>query len=396
MVSTTSNTATPLHVGPHFHIQGKALIAETIAWLNDNALQIAIAAAIGAGIVIVLIGIRQLGSRLVGEDAAVTNLRSIVGRMCQRTNTSFLILLAIKLVDGFADAPPLLDKTINFLFTIGFTIQIAFWVRELVLGFVEYRAGLANHDNSSLGSALGIIRLLVTLTVYAFALVVVLDNLGVNVTGLVAGLGIGGIAIGLAAQGIFKDLFAALAIIFDRPFRQGDSVKWNNISGTVEAIGLKTTRIRALTGEQVIVGNANLLEKEMYNLARLSKRRMAFTLALPFDTNAEVCGQVPEILHEIVETVPKCVLVRAGLTGLNNNGIQFELQFDVLSSNYNEVFDARSAVGVAILRRFCEAEIAFAGVDGKALPMPPPATTLELPRETRPRREQESAAETAP
>jgi small-conductance mechanosensitive channel len=397
MASSTTNSAAPAHIAPHFHVQGKLLAAETVAWFNDNALQIAIAAAIAAGIVVVLLGVRQFGKRLIGERAAVTNLRSIVGRICQRTTISFIVLLAIRLVDGFADTPPLLDKTINFLFTIGFTIQIAFWVRELLVGFFEYRAGLSDHDNSALGSALGLIRALLSFTIFALATVIVLDNLGVNVTGLVAGLGIGGIAIGLAAQGIFKDLFAALAIIFDRPFRQGDSVKWNNISGTVERIGLKTTRIRALTGEQVIVGNANLLEKEMYNLARLTKRRMTLSIALPFDTPADACAHVPDMLHEIVDSVPKCSVVRVGLIGLIGTGIQYELQFDVQSAKYDEVFDARGAVCVAILRRFAAAGIAFAGPDGKALPMPPAEAPPSIILDTgKAPRERESADETAP
>src|SRR6201999_2371357 len=114
----------------------------------------------------------------------------------------------------------------------------------------------------TLGSAVGIIRLLVSIAIFAIALIVVLDNLGVNVTGLIAGLGIGGIAIGLAAQGIFADLFAALSIIFDKPFRRGDSIKWDAVSGAVEAIGLKTTRIRSVNGEEVVISNTNLLSKE--------------------------------------------------------------------------------------------------------------------------------------
>ena len=396
MAASTTNTAAPVHIAPHFHVQGKALTAETAAWFNDNALQIAIAAAIAAAIVIVLLGVRQVGARLVGERAAVTNLRSIAGRIAQRTTISFIVLLAIRLVDGFADTPPLLHKSINFAFTIGFTIQIAFWARELVIGFVEYRAGLGDHDNSTLGSALGLIRALVSFTIFALATVIVLDNLGVNVTGLVAGLGIGGIAIGLAAQGIFKDLFAALAIIFDRPFRQGDSVKWNNISGTVERIGLKTTRIRAITGEQVIVGNANLLEKEMFNLARLTKRRITLSIALPFDTPVEACAHVPDMLHEIVDAVAKCEVVRVGLVGLAGAGIEYELQFDVKSSNYNEVFDARGAVCLGVLHRFAAAGIAFAAPDGKPQARPAGRTPSPVIVDARQPRERESADETAP
>ena len=133
---------------------------------------------------------------------------------------------------------------VHALFVIAFAIQAAIWARELVLGYIEHRVG-ADDGHTTLGSAVGIIRLLATVALFAIAIILILDNLGVNVTGLVAGLGIGGIAIGLAAQGIFSDLFAALSILFDKPFRRGDSIKFGDVSGNVEQIGLKTTRVCA-------------------------------------------------------------------------------------------------------------------------------------------------------
>ena len=388
-----ATAATPVHpaaAASEMSGQAIALFNETTGWLMDNAVRILIAVAIGAAIVLALGGIRKLCERLVGQREAAVTPRTIVGRVAQRTGTWFLVLLAAKLVDGFADTPPLLDKTIGFLFTVGVTLQVALWVREIVLGFVEYRAGLTDHDHSALGSALGIIRLLVTLGIFALATVLVLDNLGVNVTGLIAGLGIGGIAIGLAAQGIFKDLFAALAIIFDRPFRKGDSVRWNSISGTVEAIGLKTTRIRAITGEQVIVGNSNLLEKEMFNLARLDRRRITLLIGVVYNTPEDVCDQVPDLLREITEGIAKCQVVRVGMIGFGESSLDFELQFDVMSKAYNEVFEARSLVCLAILRRFNAHGIEFAfptqttitaGPDGKAV-MPYPDVRLVAERAT--------------
>jgi small-conductance mechanosensitive channel len=114
---------------------------------------------------------------------------------------------------------------------------------------------------------MAIIRVLVSVALFAIAGILILDNLGVNVTALVAGLGIGGIAIGLAAQGIFSDLFAALAILFDKPFKKGDTIRYDQSTGTVERIGLKTTRLRSLTGEQLIMANTKLLEREIHNLA---------------------------------------------------------------------------------------------------------------------------------
>ena len=119
----------------------------------------------------------------------------------------------------------------------------------------------------TLGNAMAIIRLLVSVALFAIAGILILDNLGVNVTALVAGLGIGGIAIGLAAQGIFADLFAALSILFDKPFKKGDTIRYDQSTGTVERIGLKTTRLRSITGEQLIMANTKLLEREIHNLA---------------------------------------------------------------------------------------------------------------------------------
>jgi small-conductance mechanosensitive channel len=187
---------------------------------------------------------------------------------------------------------------------------------------------------------------------FAIAIILILDNLGVNVTGLVAGLGIGGIAIGLAAQGIFSDLFAALSILFDKPFRRGESIRFGDVSGSVENIGLKTTRIRSLSGEQIVVANAKLLEQQIHNFAHLEHRRIVIALGLICQTPPEVCARLPGILKEIVEAQPKASLVRAGMTGFGASTLDFELQFDVHSTDYEEVYRTRTAICLAILDRF--------------------------------------------
>lgn len=345
--------------------QSQMLASETITWLQANSLRIAIALAVGVVIVVALLAVQRLARRLCRDDDPLVGWRTIVGRIAAKTSFWFLVIVAARLVDGYADTPPLLDRTIGFLFTVGLTFQAAIWVRELVIGFVEHRAGATDQDHGSLASAMGIIRFLVSFTVFSIALVLVLGNLGVNVTGLIAGLGVGGIAIGLAAQGIFKDLFAALAIIFDRPFRKGDSVKWNGISGNIERIGLKTTHIRAVGGELVVVGNDDLLKKEVYNLARLDHRRMIASYALAYDTSDAQAAQALDIIRETVKATDTCKLARVGLMGMDKEGLQYELQYDVMSSNYNEVIAARTQVNLTILRRFREAGIAFADPNGQ-------------------------------
>jgi small-conductance mechanosensitive channel len=330
-------------------------------WMVQHSLQILVALAIGAVIVAVLIGVKRLGMRLCRDGTPGADWRTIIGRVIAQTRFLFMVVLAAHLVAGYAYAPDAVAKTIRFLFVIGLTLQAALWARELILGLVEHRVGRGGHsDHSALGSAIGIIRLLVTVALFAIAIVLILDNLGVNVTGLVAGLGIGGIAIGLAAQGIFSDLFAALAILFDRPFRRGDSIRWDTTSGSVEAIGLKTTRVRALTGEQVVISNANLLNKELHNLARLDRRRLVHKFGVTYQTKPETCEKIPEMLRAIVEGHDKCTLVRCGMTGFGASSLDFELQFDVHSEVYDVVFDTQSKVLIAILAAFNGAGIEFA------------------------------------
>jgi small-conductance mechanosensitive channel len=222
------------------HAQG--FVTASIAWVQAYWLQILIAFGIGAVIVIVLHTARRFGSKLCERPRALNGWGIVVGKAIARTGNFFIVMLAAKLVAGYSAAPGEVATTINFLFTVAAVMQAAVWVREIILGAIEHRTQSEHYSGEALLSAMGLIRLLVTFVVFAVALVVVLDNLGVNVTGLVAGLGVGGIAIGLAAQGIFADLFAALAIIFDRPFRRGDSISYDTASGSVEAIGLKSTR----------------------------------------------------------------------------------------------------------------------------------------------------------
>jgi small-conductance mechanosensitive channel len=350
----------PTEVVASMQTRAETFVDQSTNWLTQHSLQILVAVAVGAIIVAALLGAKHLGLRLCRENRSGADWRTIIGRVIGRTSFWFMVVLAAQLVSGYAYAPAVVASTIRFLFVIAVALQAALWARELILGLVEHRAARGEADHSALGSAMGIIRLLVTVALFAVAIILILDNLGVNVTGLVAGLGIGGIAIGLAAQGIFSDLFAALAILFDRPFRRGDAIRWDTTSGNVEAIGLKTTRVRALTGEEVVISNANLLNKELHNMARLDRRRLVHKLGVTYQTPPETCAKIPEMLRAIVEGHDKCTVVRCGMTGFGASSLDFELQFDVHSNVYDEVFETQSRVLIAILRAFNTAGIEFA------------------------------------
>lgn len=350
-------------------------------WISQHSVQIMIGAAFGLAIFTLLHLVRGLGIRLCRRDKGVTGWATVFGRAIARTGNFFIIMVSVRLVIGYSGAPDMVASTANFLFVIAAVFQAAIWAREIILGVIEHRT-VGENGSDSLGSAFGIIRLLVTVTVFAIALIVVLDNLGVNVTGLVAGLGVGGIAIGLAAQGIFSDLFAALSILFDKPFKRGDAIHYDTSGGTVESIGLKTTRLRAATGEERIISNAQLLNKEISNMTRLSRRRVQFLFGVVYQTPPETADRIPAILEEIVKAAGH-QFVRAGFQTFSASSLDYQLDFDVKSPALEKQFAARHAVGVAILKRFHAEGIEFAyptqmsftaAPDGSAImPYPEPA-----------------------
>ena len=353
------------------------LCTDSIGWVINHSTQIALASLLGAAIVGVLLLAKWLGRRACQRDPQLNHWQSIIGKALSKTRLWFMLAVAAQIVAAYAHAPADLATTVNFLFVIATTLQAAVFARSLLLGIIEYRAQTADQE-AALSSAMGIIRLLVTFALFAIAIILILSNLGVNVTGLVAGLGIGGIAIGLAAQGIFADLFAALAILFDRPFRKGDSIRYDTTSGSVEDIGLKSTRIRALTGEQIIIANKQLLEKEIHNLARLDRRRIVSTFGLIHQTPTDVLDRVPAMLAEIIGGCSPATLVRCGLTAFAASSLDFELQYDVHSEDYDTVFATRHAVNIAILKRFAAEGIRLANPTQIAFTADPSGNLIDV------------------
>jgi small-conductance mechanosensitive channel len=335
------------------------LAGEASAWLSGNIVDILIAAGIAGLIALLLVGVRSFGHRLIAGRSDGIDWRTIMGRVLSRTTLFFIVMCSVALVAEHAETPPTLMRVINVLFVIAASIQAAIWARELILGLIQHKVG-EDETHSTLGSAIGIIRLLVTVALFAIALILILSNLGVNVTGLVAGLGIGGIAIGLAAQGIFSDLFAALAIIFDKPFRRGDGIRVDQLNGTVEHIGLKTTRIRSLEGEEVVISNTNLLNKQIHNFSNLGRRRFVLRFGLVYQTSPEQLARVPDIVRTAIEAHEHASVVRCGMTAFGASSLDFEVQFDVASSNYEFAFATRSAVCMEILSAFASDGISFA------------------------------------
>ena len=380
MSNTTKAAPAPKITAEDVQAQLQTFWVSSVEWVREHWLQIAIALAVGTAIALGLMWLRGLGPKLARRSASGKGWAAVFGRAIQRTSTFFIVMVSARLVAGYAGPPEIVAQTIGFLFTLATVFQAATWARELILGAIEHRTRSENYSGEALMNAMGLIRLLVTIVVFAIALVVVLDNLGVNVTGLVAGLGVGGIAIGLAAQGIFADLFAALAIIFDRPFRRGDSISYGSSTGTVETIGLKSTRIRGVAGEERVISNKNLLDEEIINLTQRDRRRTKLPIGVAYETDLDLLDRLPALLKEVVEEQEQ-VFVRCGFVAYGGSSLDFELEFDTPFPDYQHAYDARTKVGLAIFRRFATEGISIpyptqtnftAAPDGRLM-MPYPA-----------------------
>jgi small-conductance mechanosensitive channel len=331
-----------------------------VAWFVANRDQVMFGAVVAVTIVGVMLVARFIGQRMVDREHQAERIgwRTVIGRVLARTSIAFMVVAAIDIVANYAEPPLKAQRLVDIAFIIAFALQAAIWARELVLAMIARRVG--DHSESTLANATAIIRVLVSVALFALAIIVILDNLGVNVTALVAGLGIGGIAIGLAAQGIFSDLFAALAILFDRPFKRGDTVRYGTTTGVVERIGLKTTRVRSLTGEQVVMANTKLLENEIHNLAEAVQRRQTLTFSLLYRTPTEALRKLPEIARAAVESQNNCRLVRCGPTMLAASGIDCECVYDDRSKEQDTLARHKSAIIIALLDALAEAGLTLA------------------------------------
>ena len=205
-----------------------------------------------------------------------------------------------------------------------------------------------------------LIGLLLLLLIWSIVLLLGLENLGVDITGLAAGLGIGGIAVALAAQNILGDLFAAFSIYIDQPFVLGDYLSVGSFSGTVESIGMKTTRLRSLTGEQLIFSNSDLVDSRIQNFGRLVERRVAFTVGVTYDTPTAKVEEIPTMIREVVESQEHARFDRSHFKEFGDSALIVETVYYVLQPAYQYKMDIQQAINLELMRRFESEGIEFA------------------------------------
>lgn len=302
-----------------------------------------------AGALAVFLLVRWLVVRRLGGTAKRTKnwVDDLVVDVIQRTKVWFIIVLAGVAAAQILTLPPGPLRALRSILVIGALLQLGIWGNGLISFWM--RVYTSTRSDSSGAATIQAVGFLGRLALAAVIILTALRNFGVDITALVAGLGIGGIAIALAAQNILGDLFAALSIVLDRPFVIGDFIVVDNLEGTVEHVGLKTTRLRSLGGEQIVVSNTDLLKSRIRNYRRLAERRVSLGLLVAHETAPAVVARLPQMLREIVERQAPVRFERAHLAGITELGLRLEVVYHVLSADYNLHMDIQQAVGLALL-----------------------------------------------
>jgi small-conductance mechanosensitive channel len=331
---------------------------EALKFGREHAVAWIVGLAIAVGVYLVLALVRRVLLRRVGRSDAEAGWLSGLRQALVRTSSLFLLVLAIYAGTFFVTLPTDVEHVIRSALVIALFLQGAMWASDIVVGWVAWYAGSKAHQNRAIANALHLIQLFARVVVWSIAFLLILNNLGFDVTALVAGLGIGGIAIALAAQNILGDLFASLAIVLDQPFVVGDFVIVGSQMGTVERIGIKTTRIRSLSGEQLVCSNADLLSSRIHNYKRMAERRVVFSIGVTYQTPADKLEALSRVLRAIVEGQERVRFDRAHFARFGESTLDFEVVYWVLSPDYNLFMDIQQQINLAIVR-----QLASEGID---------------------------------
>jgi small-conductance mechanosensitive channel len=340
----------------------------TLEWLEaeylGNSLELWLAAAcVLAGVVFGLVILRGLLiSRLKNVvDSSETTLDDLALGLVRKIKLLSMLALGLYFGTRLVELPAQVGTLVHVVLVTGLVFQAAVWGNAVIEYLLEQHFGSqALSTTTSAGTGYGALNFILRLVFWSMLLLLALDNFGVNVTALVAGLGVGGIAVALAVQNILGDIFCSLSIILDKPFELGDFIIVGDLMGTIEHIGVKTTRVRSLSGEQLVFANSDLVGSRIRNYKRMWERRIVFEFGVTYQTPAEKVEKIPRIVREIVGGIDDTRLDRAHFKSYGDFALIFEVVYYVLKPDYNLYMDIQQAINLALLQRFESEEIEFA------------------------------------
>jgi small-conductance mechanosensitive channel len=331
-------------------------------FLENGMRDLTLAIGIATAVLVIVICLKWLVIQRLSKLAAKTDTEfddSLV-EMVGRTRIWLLAFPAIYLGSNSLE---LSDKAVTVLqaaATLALLLQVGLWTIGLMDAWFKRSQEKSLETDAAAATSLAVMRFIGKLVVWTVIFLMVLDNLGVDITALIAGLGVGGIAVALAVQNILGDLFASLSIVVDKPFVIGDFIVVDDYMGTVEAIGLKTTRIRSLGGEQIVFSNNDLLKTRVRNYKRMRERRILFGFGVLYQTTPEQLEAIPATVKRIIERLELARFDRAHFKSFGESSYDFEVVYWMLQPDYNSYMDTQQAINLELVKAFAKDGIDFA------------------------------------
>lgn len=327
------------------------------ATLIELGIALGIAAAIFAALLYARTNVRKWFARMAATER--TEALELPAHVLSRTTVAFIAIVAAYVGAQSLQLPPRIDALLDGAIKVVGFWQAGVWATTLAVTLLERKRRESSTDRALLGS-LGILGFLARVLIWAIVLLLALDNLGIDVTALIAGLGIGGIAVALAVQNVLGDLLASLSITLDKPFVVGDFVIVGDFMGSVEYIGIKSTRLRSLSGEQIVMSNADLLASRLRNYGRMAERRVLFTLGVTYETPQERLEQLPGLIRRVIERETEVRFDRSHFARYGASSLDFETVYYVRSPDYTRYMDVQQRINFALMTEFRRLGVEFA------------------------------------
>lgn len=317
--------------------------------------------------VIVFFGLRVVVSLVIRRSRALagrtsTDIDDIVADVLRRTKVGFLLVIGLVAGTRFLSIPAesTAEHALRWLIVLAIVVQVGLWGELLVMALVRRKARAMLEEDAASATLFTAFGFVLRLALWAVLLLMGLQNLGIQVGPLLAGLGVGGLAVALALQNVLSDLLASLSIALDKPFVIGDFIVVGDMLGTVEYIGLKTTRLRSLSGEQLVFSNTDLLGSRIRNFKRMQERRILFTVGVTYQTPYEKLQAIPGMIREIIESHEGTRFDRSHFKAYGDSSLDIETVYFVLSAEYNTYMNTQQAINLEIYQRFEANGIEFA------------------------------------
>lgn len=314
-------------------------------------------------VLLALLLIKAVVARQLRRLASVGRLQFLGYAEQMVTATRLPFMMGVSLLAGVSqlELTPQQTQWLQYAWIVVLVSQVALWANRMISVAVDHAFERSKETDPSGATHLMVAGLVARILLWSIALLVTLDNLGFNITTLMASLGIGGIAVALATQNILGDVFSSVSIALDKPFVIGDFIVVDSYVGTVEYVGLKTTRIRSLGGEQIVFSNTELLKNRIRNYKRMQERRIQFEFGIAYETPTEQVEAIPGIVKEIVgEHAEGARFDRAHFKSYGDSALNFEVVYQVLTPDYGQYMDIQQSINLALLRRFREMNVSFA------------------------------------